>query len=668
MLDYVVVGAGPSGLCAAKTILECEPGANVKILDANKTLGGVWALENLYPGLKTNNLRGGIDFSDFPMHDGFGVAAGQHVTGEAMHAYLRAYAERSNLVRLIDFETHVQEIGQLPNGQGWRLKVRCARPSASVSASINQNTSNEHEIQTKKLIIATGITNRPHRPFLIGAAVFGGPIIHSAELGVKGAALMDDPEIETVTVLGGGKSAFDAVHLAGRTGHRVEWIMRKSGKGPEWIFPSHTTIGPVSVVRERLATRRILTCFSPCLWKDGLGWIRHWLHGTAAGKWLRRKFWANLHAKTLDQCGMLKDARTRVLEPETSPFWYGTASGIYSYEPDLYAMVKTGQVRVHREDISYLAKNNITLGSGQSLPTDALITATGFSTQPTLQFTPSSIHSDLGIPSASLSPQQYEFWARLDAEADLTIASKFPSLLVGPVISPGSYRATATQHYSRAMFFDTDRNKYTPFRLYRGIAPPGLTAQGDHSVVFIGMFSNLANTPRCELQCLWGYAYLNGKLHHIYSDSDRDTDTNIHSDADTNTITNTDNTNTIINSNSNSNTTVIDPVAIYRDTALMSRYAKHRAPYGHGSHFPDLVFDQLPYFDLLLQDLKLKYWRKHNLVAELFASYVSTDYAGVVQEWIKDNGSSHNATEPPSQNNEDLSTSEESQPLLQPLL
>ena len=93
-----------------------------------------------------------------------------------------------------------------------------------------------------------------------------------------------------------------------------------------------------------------------------------------------------------------------------SPFWYGTASGVYNYEQDIYEMLKTGKVRVHREDISHLSNGIINFSSGKSIQADALVTATGFSAKPTLQFSPSTLHSDLGIPSTSLTESQYDFW------------------------------------------------------------------------------------------------------------------------------------------------------------------------------------------------------------------------------------------------------------------
>jgi hypothetical protein len=274
-----------------------------------------------------------------------------------------------------------------------------------------------------------------------------------------------------------------------------------------------------------------------------------------------------------------------------SPFWYGTASGIYSFEKDIYEMIKDGQVRVHREDILRLSDHTINFKSGLYIKADALVTATGFSAKPTLKFLPESSHSDLGIPSSNYTQQQHQFWSSLNAKADATIGESFPRLLAGPFRSPTSIEI---QPFNPGMNAESN---YTPFRLYRAIAPPGPTKHGDRSLAFVSMFSNLANTPRCELQCLWAYAYLNNSL-----------------------------------------SISPDPVKVFDETALLAQYASHRAPYGHGRFFPDLVFDQVPYMDSLLQDLGLKYWRKGNIFAEMFSPYMAADYRGVVQEWLKANG------------------------------
>jgi hypothetical protein len=60
---------------------------------------------------------------------------------------------------------------------------------------------------------------------------------------------------------------------------------------------------------------------------------------------------------------------------------------------------------------------------------------------------------------------------------------------------------------------------------------------------------------------------------------------------------------------------------------------QHRAPYGHGRSYPDLVVDQVPYWDLLLHDLGLETRRKGGW-RELLEPYSHEDYAGLVDEWL----------------------------------
>ena len=153
-----------------------------------------------------------------------------------MHSFLKAYAQTFNILERIEYQTQVLEITRLEEEQGWNVRV--------------QTTSGEQTMQTRKLIIATGVTNRPHMPSIEGAESFEAPIIHSAHLGKQSGPLIKDPQVRTVAVLGGGKSAYDAVYLAAMAGKEVEWIIRKSGKGPAWVFPSHVQLGPIRAWRE----------------------------------------------------------------------------------------------------------------------------------------------------------------------------------------------------------------------------------------------------------------------------------------------------------------------------------------------------------------------------------------------------------------------------------
>ncbi|KAI0867577.1 hypothetical protein GGS24DRAFT_515151 [Hypoxylon argillaceum] len=67
--DIIIVGAGLHGLAIARTLVDASPNGPKRliILDEGRSIGGTWAAERLYPGLKTNNVVGSYEFSDFPM-------------------------------------------------------------------------------------------------------------------------------------------------------------------------------------------------------------------------------------------------------------------------------------------------------------------------------------------------------------------------------------------------------------------------------------------------------------------------------------------------------------------------------------------------------------------------------------------------------------------------
>ncbi|KAI8269765.1 hypothetical protein K4K58_000212 [Colletotrichum sp. SAR11_239] len=492
-VDTLIIGAGPSGLCAAKTLLQRDPSSDILLVDGRASVGGVWSQEQIYPNLKTNNFTTSIDFSDFPMDlEKYGLKEKQHVPGEVMHKYLVSYAKHFGVYDKIQLNTMVTRITR-PDIAEWYIDVEQNGEAKTVSCN--------------RLIVATGVLTVPHMPEIEGSDEFNAPMIHSSNLGPR-KELFEDPDIQTVAVLGGSKSAYDSVHLAASTGHKT-------------------------------------------------------------------------HEKT------------KVLQPEQNQFWYGTASGILSFDDDFFEYVRNGTVEIYREDIDHLSDHRVHLADGTSFSVDLLVASTGFSAKPTMNFEPASLHSELGVPTAEMSPDQVAFWNEQSAKADKAIGARFPRLLDGPFLSPTS---------SKPKPFNPGASvevSYSPWRLYRGMAPPGLAANDDRSLIFLGVFSNLANIMRLEVQCLWALAYFEGKIPTL----DRD----------------------------------IRAGKVYEETALMQRWAQHRAPYGHGRQYTDIVFDQLPYWDMLLGEVGVQTQRKPSKWAEFWESYTPVDYRGMVKEWMAQN-------------------------------
>lgn len=172
------------------------------------------------------------------MHSGYGVKPGEHVPGEQMHQYLKDYAKQHGLLDRMSLNTRVSTIERLRDQDGAAWHVSC------LSRKYKKGTPGLYDVETsvkaRKLILATGVTDEPDQPRMPGGTEFGGPIVHSARLGREATRLLQDSSIKRVAVLGGGKSAYDAVYMFASRGKEVEWIIRRSGRGTNWVLPAHT--------------------------------------------------------------------------------------------------------------------------------------------------------------------------------------------------------------------------------------------------------------------------------------------------------------------------------------------------------------------------------------------------------------------------------------------
>ncbi|KKK23200.1 hypothetical protein P175DRAFT_0471367 [Aspergillus ochraceoroseus IBT 24754] len=559
--EVIVIGTGVGGLAAAKTYLELSPDTDLLLIEKRPTLGGVWAEENCYEGLKTNNLKGTYEFTDFPMDAKYGVKDNAHIPGFVLHQYFNDFADHFDLRRRIHFNTRVFEAEKLETG--WKL---------------NADTSDGRSIvySCDKLIVCSGLASNPNPITMRGQDEFGKPVLNHCQLREQAAKIAEDPNAESVTVVGASKTGYDAVHLMASHGKKVEWIIRESGGGGVWMTLPWVNLGLGETKLEDLATCRFFTWFSPCIWGDfdGYTWIRKMLHRTRVGRYLVHSFWEKMRMDVIATNGYRKEEPLKHLEPQESLFWSARV-GILNYPSDIHEYLRSGQVTITKKDISHLSsQGKVNFPDGTSLKTDALIAITGWKLAPTIKYKPEGIDSSLGIPSSTLSSDDEAFWGKLDGQADKEILNKFPYLRNQP-----GQKIPYTQSVS-------------PFRLYRGIAPPGLTEKSDHSLAYVKMVHSTSNIILAETQALWVYAYLNGKLD-------------------------------------------INREDVYHQTALSSRFGKHRYPCGFSSWWPEFVYDAIPYADMLLSDVGVKSRRKPTMRQEMFEGYTIHDYKGINQEWKK---------------------------------
>ena len=295
--SVIVIGAGWYGLAAAKTYLQFDPTISLAILDANSNVGGVWGTSQIYPGLVADSSAGLFEFSDLSISNELGVDEWADINASTVQTYLERYAQKFGTLQKCRFNTAVSKVER--QAGGWKIYIKPQEAGAKETFLCN------------KLIVATGVTSKPHM-LEIDASAFTGKILHSQGLG-KHHGCLTSTAVKRVTVVGGNKSAAETVRLCALAGKVVTWLIRKEGRGPGMLFTTR------SKEQHRAATgaSRWTSVFRPGIYAN-----RNWLHNflysgkSRLGKIMIEKFWKFMTRVTVADKQSTDEYR-KLLNPET---------------------------------------------------------------------------------------------------------------------------------------------------------------------------------------------------------------------------------------------------------------------------------------------------------------------------------------------------------------
>ncbi|KAK4251315.1 hypothetical protein C7999DRAFT_28045 [Corynascus novoguineensis] len=610
--DFVVIGAGVFGLGAAKTFHQLYPEKSLVVFDSGSTLGGVWSLDRLYPGLKTNNMLGTFEYPDFPMDsDTFGIKPGEHMSGELMFKYLTQYAKTFGILDKIRHDSAVTTAQHQDGAEGgWILTV--------------QNGDTQRQVFARKLVMAAGLTSEPFFPHIEGQEQFGVPVFHSKDF-AKHADTLESAK--KVTVFGGTKSAWDVVYTYASKGVKVDWVIRSSGHGPIWISPPYVT--PLKKWLEKLVHTRLLTWFSPCIWGDADGYrgIRRFFHGTAIGRSITNAFWSVLGNDVLTLNQYDSHPELRKLKPWSQAMFTASSFSILNYPTNIFDFVRDGTIKVHIADLTGLSARTVHLSDGTQLDTDALCCVTGWKHVPPVKFLPEGIDKELGLPhkpseSGIFTPQEVR-------EADEIILSRFPRLRDQPVQNKNLEPLLASKSLTTTDEINPS-TLLTPWALYHFMVPASPRFLRTRDVAFAGVLLNFSTFMVAHAQAIWIAAYFNDQLPERVLPSRLSI-----SEQEAEEGSAGFGLSSVSDGQKDTATAITKTAAdVRRETRLHARFGRWRYPAGHGMQFPDFVFDALPYIDLLVSDLGLKVHRKSGWLAEMTEPYGPEDYRDLVEEFV----------------------------------
>ncbi|KAG8157247.1 hypothetical protein KVR01_012955 [Diaporthe batatas] len=250
-----IVGAGPSGLVAAKTLLHhapgSDPGFSVTVYDAQPRIGGLWPVDKadgaglVHPLMVLNQSRNTVQFSDLAWDSRAPQLPRAWQVGRYLQRYLRRYCafeEDRFRLRLGWKVEKALPLDQEP-GRRWRVTAR------SEDGVVDEN---EYDY----LLIASGFFGKPATPQVSGLReAHGIPVVHSSQYrdletllpgasGDGGKILVVGGQMSGVEIAGTiGSHLSSAVNSAGPRRipgiekYKIHHVIQR----PVWVFPLYTT-------------------------------------------------------------------------------------------------------------------------------------------------------------------------------------------------------------------------------------------------------------------------------------------------------------------------------------------------------------------------------------------------------------------------------------------
>lgn len=222
---YAIVGAGPSGLAAAKNLQDLN--IPYVIFEMGNEVGGLWNISNprstVYESAHLISSKRKTEFKVFPMDDD----VPDYPRHDHLYDYFKAFARAFDIYNNIIFGSEV--INAEPTANRWQISL-----------------ANGYQGLFKGLIISNGTLSEPNLPELKGK--FSGILMHSSSY--KNAKIFENKK---VLVVGAGNSgcdiAVDAVHHA----REVDISVRRGYHFvPKYVFgqPADTVGGKFKLPRK----------------------------------------------------------------------------------------------------------------------------------------------------------------------------------------------------------------------------------------------------------------------------------------------------------------------------------------------------------------------------------------------------------------------------------
>jgi cation diffusion facilitator CzcD-associated flavoprotein CzcO len=222
---YLVVGAGPGGLAAARWMTACA--VPFDLVERQRDVGGIWDIQApgspMYESAHFISSKTLFAFRDWPMPESYP----DYPSHRQALSYLRAYADRHDVRPRAEFGVEV-------------VSARPASPGNGTGSEWLVELATGERRRYDGVILATGLQWNPRVPDIPGR--FDGETLHSSAFRTPALA-----QGRRILVVGGGNSGCDIAVDVSRTASRAFLSLRRG----YWFMPKHLFGVPADVFGHR---------------------------------------------------------------------------------------------------------------------------------------------------------------------------------------------------------------------------------------------------------------------------------------------------------------------------------------------------------------------------------------------------------------------------------
>ncbi|HEY0735660.1 MAG TPA: NAD(P)/FAD-dependent oxidoreductase [Herpetosiphonaceae bacterium] len=340
-IDVLIVGAGLSGIGAAYYVQTRCPTRSYAIFEGRSTLGGTWDLFR-YPGVRSDSDMYTLGYAFRPWRDAKAIADGPSIL-----QYIRETAEEYGIDRKIRFSHRVRRAEWSSAEARWTVEVERGPEQELVRLTCNF------------LYMCSGYYDysKGYTPDWPGVERFTGRVVHPQQwpqdLDYAG---------KHVVVIGSGATAVTLVPAMAEQAAHVTMLQRS----PTYIVARPSEDAIANWLRRRLP-RRI--AYGLTRWKNVLLGMLFYSIARKRPESIKQTILKGVR----QHLGPDYDVDTH-FSPRYNP-WDQRLCLVP--DADLFSAIKSGKAAVVTNHIDSFTERGIRLRSGQELPADVIVTATG---------------------------------------------------------------------------------------------------------------------------------------------------------------------------------------------------------------------------------------------------------------------------------------------------